>query len=182
MGSTWTAQYSGSVSAVHAISTTAAWAVGYNGLGLKTTNAGATWTPVSVSTTNALYDVFFTDASHGWMVSDNKTILHTSDGGATWITQNSGLANNSVFNQVQFLNNFVGYIRNSETMIIHSKPRTGAQPGRCFPTTPLAWDIPTEYSHVRSVPTALLDFDANLGGLGNGIHRLYALAQDQADS
>jgi photosystem II stability/assembly factor-like uncharacterized protein len=48
------------------------------------------WNLQSSGTTNDLYGVFFTDASHGTVVGDHGTILHTTNSGTTWIAQSSG--------------------------------------------------------------------------------------------
>jgi photosystem II stability/assembly factor-like uncharacterized protein len=50
---------------------------------LELTTDGA-WSAQSSGTTQALHDVFFTDASHGFVVGDGGTLRRTTDGGATW--------------------------------------------------------------------------------------------------
>ncbi|MDR3667879.1 MAG: YCF48-related protein [Ignavibacteriaceae bacterium] len=51
------------------------------------------WSFQSSGTTNDLYGVFFTDASHGTVVGTYGTILHTTNGGTDWIAQISGTVN-----------------------------------------------------------------------------------------
>nr|MCU0294777.1 YCF48-related protein [Candidatus Nanopelagicales bacterium] len=58
--------------------------------------AQATWTAQN-SSGPTLFDVAFTDTSHGWAVGDGGTILATSDGGATWTAQSSGTTENVLY-------------------------------------------------------------------------------------
>ena len=85
----WTAQSSGTPSALAAVTFTDAghgWAVGAAGTILVTSDGGATWAVPSapVPTSHDLAAVTFTDADHGWAVGAAGTILVTGDGGATW--------------------------------------------------------------------------------------------------
>ncbi len=83
--------------------------VGSNGVILKTTNGGATWSDVSdPSYSNRLYSVHFTDNSTGHAVGDNLTILRTSDGGTSWTatTPPAGVH----FYGVRFPDTLTGYI------------------------------------------------------------------------
>jgi len=64
-----------------------AWVVGYPGLVLHTTDAGATWERVKVPAAEALFAVDFPDPAHGWIVGRSGTILATENGGKTWELQ-----------------------------------------------------------------------------------------------
>lgn len=80
------------VEAVSFISASTGWAVGLDGLVLKTTNSGVTWTTQYSGTTYNLTGVKFVDANNGWAVgidgySSANVIVHTTDGGATWSVQ-----------------------------------------------------------------------------------------------
>jgi photosystem II stability/assembly factor-like uncharacterized protein len=61
-----------------------AWAVGYWGAVLRSTDSGQTWSYAPTPTEATLYDVAFADDRHGWAVGVAGTLLHTSDGGRTW--------------------------------------------------------------------------------------------------
>ena len=58
--------------------------VGDAGRIVKTTDAGMMWSPLTSGTTNALYDVYFFDATQGVTVGEQGLILRTTDGGTAW--------------------------------------------------------------------------------------------------
>lgn len=49
----------------------------------RSTDDGATWTPVAVPPA-AFDDIAFSDDLHGWLISSDGTIAATTDGGTTW--------------------------------------------------------------------------------------------------
>jgi photosystem II stability/assembly factor-like uncharacterized protein len=61
-----------------------AWAVGYWGTVLRSTDRGETWERVPTPTDANLYAVAFADARHGWAVGASGTLLRSDDGGRTW--------------------------------------------------------------------------------------------------
>ncbi len=68
---------------LHVIAPATAYAVGNNGNGLvlKSTDGGATWSPQVSNSVQALKDVWFVDAMRGWAVGAAGRIVHTSRGG-----------------------------------------------------------------------------------------------------
>ncbi len=64
-----------------------AWAGGYWGTILRSTDAGRTWMQPDTPTANTLFGVSFADEQTGWAVGANGTILRSSDGGASWTLQ-----------------------------------------------------------------------------------------------
>jgi len=80
----------------------------YNGVILKTTDAGATWNELSSGTTHPLRSVFFIDANTGFAVGDFGTIIKTTDGGNTWNSEQSGTI--MPFYSVWFTNMNKGYV------------------------------------------------------------------------
>jgi photosystem II stability/assembly factor-like uncharacterized protein len=74
------------------VSATEAWAVGYPGLILHTTDAGATWTRLALDEEEPLFAVDFVDAKSGWIVGRSGLIYATTDGGKTWAARKSGVA------------------------------------------------------------------------------------------
>lgn len=93
------------------------YAVGNNGIIVKTINGGTTWTQQSGGTTNHLYSVFFVNANIGWIVGSNCTILKTTNGGSSWIQQSGGLFNDH-FNSVFFTTENTGYIVTTKGSIL----------------------------------------------------------------
>lgn len=59
---------------------------------LKTTNAGASWAPYTVSA--SLRRLFFTSVSDGYCVGQSGTILKTANCGGSWVSQTSGVTVN----------------------------------------------------------------------------------------
>lgn len=64
-----------------------AWAVGYWGSVLRSSDAGASWTAVRTPTTRSLFSVSFADERNGWAVGATGVIVRSTDGGATWRAQ-----------------------------------------------------------------------------------------------
>jgi photosystem II stability/assembly factor-like uncharacterized protein len=73
---------------------------------LKTTNAGVTWTPYSVS--YSLSRLFFTTASQGYSIGQGGVILKTTNGGGYWGPQTSGVTVN--LNDIYFTDTATGWI------------------------------------------------------------------------
>jgi len=66
------------------------WAVGEDGMILKSSDSGKEWENIIGPTDRDLRGVAFANASTGWIVGKTGTILKTIDGGESWISQNSG--------------------------------------------------------------------------------------------
>lgn len=68
------------------------WAVGDNGVLLKTTDSGRSWTSRRRSTSADLFGLAFSASGvHGYACGQNGTLLETQDGGATWTKKPSGV-------------------------------------------------------------------------------------------
>ena len=76
-------------------------AVGPDGLIVRTTDGGATWTSVEQGMTEDLYGVFFLNDNEGWAVGAKSNIIHSSDGGQTWSAQETITSGDSL-NAVMF--------------------------------------------------------------------------------
>lgn len=105
------------------------WIVGSTGTGLKTTDAGETWSalPADFGSEN-LVDVYFTNDSTGWIIESQGEIYKSTNYGLNWNSSQSGINN---LRQIKFINNLVGYITGGngkvvkttdggETWIIHT--------------------------------------------------------------
>jgi photosystem II stability/assembly factor-like uncharacterized protein len=88
----WYAQNSnhlGQITGIHMISQTEGWACGDAGAMLHTTNAGTTWSLITMTGAD-LHQIVFKDANTGIVVGDNGIVFTTTNGGTNWISKNSG--------------------------------------------------------------------------------------------
>ncbi|HRI47481.1 MAG TPA: YCF48-related protein [Ignavibacteriaceae bacterium] len=67
------------------VDATYGWMVGSKGVAYKSTDAGLTWTELSVGVTKDLYKVSFVDQNTGWTGAVDGSLYKTTDGGTTWI-------------------------------------------------------------------------------------------------
>jgi photosystem II stability/assembly factor-like uncharacterized protein len=74
-------------------SASTAYAFGFSGTLLKSTNGGVDWTAQTSGTTNNLTDGACLSTTSCWAVGNSGTILHTTDG-STWAAQTSSTTNN----------------------------------------------------------------------------------------
>lgn len=85
------------------------WAVGDEGVLLKSTNWGDEWIALGRKFTDAyIQSIFFIDEQSGWAVSQNGKIFHTNDAGISWFKQYSQTSDH--LNSVFFLNDRTGFI------------------------------------------------------------------------
>lgn len=77
----------------------------FDGIILKTSNAGQTWTP-QLRRPSSFTSVSFVNATTGWVVGNFGGIEHTEDGGTTWNPQTSGT--NTYLQSVYFRNSSSG--------------------------------------------------------------------------
>jgi len=84
-----------------------AYAVGNNGVVIRTTNAGESWTPTSSPTSNRLNSTFFTSDNTGFVAGNNGNIFRTTNNGNNWISQTSRISN--TINSLYFLDDFKGF-------------------------------------------------------------------------
>jgi photosystem II stability/assembly factor-like uncharacterized protein len=102
----WTQLTSGTTADLRAVhfpaGTQVGYAVGSQGLILKTTDGGTTWAAESSGTAKMLYSVYFLNDLTGFAVGGSAAVK-TTDGGATW-TPVTVPSNNSL-NHVQFPEN-----------------------------------------------------------------------------
>jgi photosystem II stability/assembly factor-like uncharacterized protein len=75
--------------AVHALNANVAWVAAEDGALLATTNGGADWALVDLSTSAHLRGIA-TAGNVGWVVGDDGTIRKTSDAGLSWSTRDAG--------------------------------------------------------------------------------------------
>jgi photosystem II stability/assembly factor-like uncharacterized protein len=71
---------------VLALSKDRAFAIGYGGKLIETTDGGMNWTVIPSGVEQALYSIHFS-GDKGWIAGQDGLILHSSDGGKTWAKQ-----------------------------------------------------------------------------------------------
>lgn len=64
-----------------------AWAAGYWGTILRSTDGGRSWSQRATPTAKTLFGISFADDANGWAVGADGTILRSQDGGASWAVQ-----------------------------------------------------------------------------------------------
>ena len=64
-----------------------AWAVGYWGTILHSSDGGRSWSQPDSPTAKTLFGISFADDKTGWAVGADGTILRSSDGGDSWTAQ-----------------------------------------------------------------------------------------------
>lgn len=117
--------------AIHFPTTQIGYAVGNNGIAIKTTDGGTTWTQLSTGYGMTFRDVFFSSDNKGTIVGDVGTILRTNDGGTTWDLQNSGTT--LTLRAVHFLDDNIGYIAGDQGTILYTT--TGGYDDDVIPPT-----------------------------------------------
>ena len=92
-----------------------AWAVGWAGTIMRTTDGGQTWEWQDSGTRVRLDGVHFHDAQTGWVVGEGGAILKTTDAGDTWTSKPSGTTN--LLEAVYFVDADTGWVSGSNGTI-----------------------------------------------------------------
>lgn len=82
-----------------------AFCIGSNGILLKGTNLGETWTVVSTSATGNLTSIQFTNNSTGYFTTGNGKVYKSTNGGGSWTAKN---VHEGGLNTIDFLNTSIG--------------------------------------------------------------------------
>lgn len=120
-GLTWVNKFSNNLINLYSIAfanSNIGWAIGTNiisyqpiiieGIVLKTTDNGETWSQQTSFYSQPLYDIFFADTQNGWLVGEGGYISKTTDGGASWIKYQTGTT--SALKSVHGISNQMGWI------------------------------------------------------------------------
>lgn len=139
---------------IRMVNTSVGYAIGIEGVIMKTTDGGATWKgvvteyPVTPLATNEFLDLSFTSATVGYVAGIDETLFKTMDGGNTWqkITINGSMSD---ILTVHFTSDETGYI--------------GFQNGKIYKTTNggVSWSL--QSSGVTTEIRAIRFVDASTG-------------------
>lgn len=99
--------------AVHFTNAQVGYAVGDNGLVVKTVDGGKNWGSVTAAGTDELFSVWALSRSRIWVGGTNGEMYYSRDGGATWSLRVAG-DNTARVNDQSWLTDYVGYIANGE--------------------------------------------------------------------
>lgn len=121
-GTIWTSQTAPDnteLFGVYAVSATEAWATGNSGTLIHTTNSGATWSLVSVATSDPLRDIYMISASNGQFVGGSPTVptIFQYDG-VNW-TDISGVLNNDAIYDISMISSSDGWASGNAGLILH---------------------------------------------------------------
>lgn len=112
-GVTWDSIYTNigpaeSFTSIHFINQHVGFITASNGILLKTTNSGTTWTQQTTGISNYLYDIYFTNSLIGYL-GGNNFLAKTTDGGNTWskIGDSTSYFN---YTQIIFINDSTGFV------------------------------------------------------------------------
>ncbi len=125
---------------VYFIDELAGWAVGDEGLVLRTTDGGETWDNINSGFSQNFYSVHFVNADRGWIAGYNNgspldgVLLRTTNGGQSWTPQLSGMDNH--YEVVHFIDEDTGWVAGNFTSqpIPYVITRTTNQGGNWFPS------------------------------------------------
>lgn len=92
---------------IHFTSSTIGYVVGNTGAIYKTTDAGTTWSPLTITTTANLTALDFTSSTHGVISAFGGAVFVTNDAGATWTAAVTNVTGNLV--SIAFVNDLEGY-------------------------------------------------------------------------
>ena len=109
---TWELKTSGTTEqlvSIHFVNSNIGYAVGGNGVIVKSTDAGENWVAQASGTTDFLYDVFFIDELVGWACGEGGVVLKTTNGGASW-NQMGSFCSSCSFRSIQMLSPSFGVL------------------------------------------------------------------------
>jgi len=134
-GLTWTAPWGTDnaqirANAIHFSDSNNGWVVGQNGLVMKTSNGGNSWTyyslyiglPFGLGFNSK--SVFFLDANKGWITTkpdgmSNAYVLYTNNGGSSWMWQPISSDNHSIYS-IHFFDALNGGLICGNGLIFHT--------------------------------------------------------------
>ncbi len=139
---------------------------GYNGIILKTTNGGNSWTKLIINNTGQLNSIYFIDHLNGFAAGRGGTILKTTDGGTSWLYSNNGTIN---WNDIDFSNYPTGWIIGGDPVNTDRLIKTTDGGKTWNDVTSISFTTGTPEIHFTSKETGWL----LIGGLFTNVQQLY---------
>lgn len=114
-GGTWSKSSLGNITlrAVQFLDSTTGYVVGYGDSGgviLKTTDAGDNWDTITTKASGLCLAEHFMNKDTGLVVGYGHFIVKTTDGGKTWLDLSSVVGTSIFINDIDFLNDSVGFL------------------------------------------------------------------------
>lgn len=112
-GQSWTLQTSSTSSQLRGVawgSGDIVWAVGEGGAAIRSIDNGSNWTSLITGTGSRIRAIDAIGSDLAWIVGNGALLRHTQNGGTNWVSQSPG---GDDIQDVQFLNNQIGYISRS---------------------------------------------------------------------
>ncbi len=91
------------------------YAVGMDGIIVKTTNKGHSWIINTIKKKVNFIDVTTTSPNFAWACGDSGTVYKTTDGGNSW--NNNSVSSTEQLNTIQFIDNNLGFVAGSNGII-----------------------------------------------------------------
>ena len=144
---------------IYLINSTTGWAVGNNGIIIKTTD-GTSWNyQINPDTSDqSLYNAFFLNATEGWTVGSGGVILHTTNGGVLWTIEGTGMTSN-MLTTVHFTSSKNGYVLGNNKTLLKYTLITGINENSQIPASfnleqnyPNPFDSETKISYFLAIP------------------------------
>jgi photosystem II stability/assembly factor-like uncharacterized protein len=136
-------------------------ACGLDGLLLKTTDGGATWTNLNSGSINDFWYIEMIDADTGYVCGSVTTLLKTTDGGSTWNPITISGTSTTLY-KVHFLDAATGYMGTASATV-----------GRLLKTTDYGntWAPVAGYTAIGTT-RGIFFFDADTGWVSNSNYQI----------
>jgi len=122
----WIYQYTAAntINKIFVLNPDTVYAVGNNGLLVRTKDGGNNWEQINLNTNEYLYDIVFISNSKGYLCGSNAKLLKSNDGGNTWTA--CPISTNLDLFCLSFIDENVGWIGGASNQ---ATPFTGADSG-----------------------------------------------------
>ena len=96
------------------------WITGMDGIIIKTTDGGQTWTKLDSGTDKPVYSILVKE-KRGWAVGNKGTYLTSEDGGNTWSSNRSAIKSKFWLRQIAFCDENNGFVVGAMGTVAESK-------------------------------------------------------------